>query len=291
MTAINVNLQAITAARNLNQNQELLGQALNRLSSGSKIISPADDAAGLAVSGKLDAQNLRVQAAATNVQNAVSYAQTADGFMSGMTGILSRLGELGVLAHDPTKNASDVALYQSEFKALQDQLRATIGGSTAEIGGTTGVTTPLGSFNGITLFGSTAGLNVTIGSSAGQDINIPNSNLRNGAVLALINQDAGGNYLLQSTDPTVTSTVTSANLQVATQRATLGAVESRLNLAASTLTVEGENLTSTISQIRDTDVAKESTAYAKYNILVQAGTAMLAQANQDPKSVLTLLQR
>ena len=291
MSAININLQAITAAHNLSQNQEMLGQALNRLSSGSRILSPADDAAGLAVSGKLGAQNLRVQAAATNVQNAISYAQTADGFLSSLTGILSRLGELGVLANDPTKNPSDVALYQSEFKALQDQLRATIGGSTAEIGGLAGVTTPLGSFNGITLFGSTAGLNVTIGSSAGQDINIPNSNLRNGAMLALINQDVSGNYTLQSTNSTVTNTVTGANQQVATERATLGAVEARLNLAAGTLTVEGENLTSTISQIRDTDVARESTQYAKYNILVQAGTAMLAQANQDPKSVLTLLQR
>ena len=291
MSSININLQAITAARNLSQNQELLGQALNRISSGSKIINPSDDAAGVAVSGKLDAQSLRVQAAATNVQNAVSYSQTADGFMGGMTKILSRMSELGAMAHDITKNPADVALYQSEFTSLQDQLRATIGGTTAEIGGTTGVTTPLGAFNGTTLFGSSAGLAVTIGSSVGQDITIPNSNLRTGAMLSIINQDAGGNYLIKAADANVTDTIISATQQVATQRATLGAVASRLNLAASTLTVEGENLTSTISQIRDTDVAEASTQYAKYNILVQAGTSMLAQANQDPKSVLTLLQR
>jgi len=291
MSAININLQAITAARNLSQNQELLGQALNRISSGSKIIKPSDDAAGVAVSGKLDAQSLRVQAAATNVQNAVSYTQTADGFMGGMNKILSRMSELSSLAHDTTKNAADVALYQTEFTSLQDQLRATIGGTTAEIGGTAGVTAPLGSFNGTTLFGSSAGLTVTIGSSVGQDITIPNSNFRTGAMLSLINQDAGGNYLIKAADANVTDTIINATQQVATQRATLGAVASRLNLAASTLTVEGENLTSTISQIRDTDVAEESTRYAKYNILVQAGTSMLAQANQDPKSVLTLLQR
>ena len=123
-----------------------------------------------------------------------------------------------------------------------------------------------------------------------RDILIPNSNLRGGAMLALINQDAAGNYTLRSTDPTVTATVTAATTQVATERASLGAVQSRLNLAATTLTVEGENLASTISQIRDTDVAQTSTQYAKYNILVQAGTAMLAQANQNPKTVLTLLQ-
>lgn len=291
MSAINVNLQAITAARNLSQNQELLGQALNRISSGTKIISPSDDAAGLAVSGKLDAQGLRVKAASTNAQNAISYTQTADGFMGNITKILSRMSELGALAHDVTKNASDVSLYQTEFASLQDQLRATIGGTTAEIGGTTGVTSPLGAFNGTTLFGPGSGLTITIGSSVGQDITIPSSDLRTGAMLSLINQDASGNYTVQSTDATVTDTLISATQQVSTQRATLGAVASRLNLAASTLTVEGENLSSTVSQIRDTDVAEASTQYAKYNILVQAGTAMLAQANQDPKSVLTLLQR
>src|SRR3954447_21234099 len=151
MSVINTNVQAIAAARNLNRSQEMLGRSLNRLSSGSKIVNPSDDAAGLAVSEKLDAQNKRVRAATTNVQNAVSYVQTTDGFMSGMTKILSRMSELAILAKDVTKNSTDVALYQKEFSALQDQLRDTIGGTTSEIGGTSNVSTPLGAFNGITL--------------------------------------------------------------------------------------------------------------------------------------------
>src|SRR5215218_9118089 len=164
MSVINTNIQAITGARNLNQSQEMLGRSLTRLSSGSKIVNPSDDAAGLAVSEKMYAQGKRVRAATTNVQNAISYVQTADGFMSGMSKILSRMSELAILAKDVTKNTSDIDLYQQEFTALQDQLRATIGGTQAEIGGAADVDTPLGAFNGITLFGANAnGLTVTIG--------------------------------------------------------------------------------------------------------------------------------
>jgi flagellin len=291
MSVINTNIQAIQAARSLNASQEMLGRSLTRLSSGSKIVNPSDDAAGLAVSEKLDAQNKRVQAATTNVQNAVSYIQTADGFMSGMTKILSRMSELAILAKDVTKNASDIDLYQQEFSALQDQLRATIGGTTAEIGGTADITTPLGAFNGISLFGSNAaGLTVTIGQAVGQDMNIKESNLRTASMQTLVNQDSSGVYGLSISSSGIIGTITSAIQQVASERAKLGASQSRLELASTTLSVEYENLSSAISRIRDVDVAKESTQYAKYNILVQSGTAMLAQANQTPQAVLKLLQ-
>jgi flagellin len=291
MSVINTNIQAIAGARNLNHSQEMLGRSLTRLSSGSKIVNPSDDAAGLAVSEKLDAQGRRVKAATTNVQNAISYVQTADGFMSGMTKILSRMSELAILAKDVTKNGTDIALYQQEFSALQDQLRATIGGTTAEIGGTAGVATPLGAFNGITLFGSNStGLVVTIGQAVGQDMTIAESNLRTGSMLDIIEQDNAGVYTLASDDPDAIQKITDAIQHVAQQRASLGAAQSRLELASTTLHVEYENLSSAISRIRDVDVAEESTQYAKYNILVQSGTAMLAQANQTPNSVLKLLQ-
>jgi flagellin len=290
MSVINTNIQAIAGARNLNHSQEMLGRSLTRLSSGSKIVNPSDDAAGLAVSEKLDAQGRRVKAATTNVQNAISYVQTADGFMSGMTKILSRMSELAILAKDVTKNSSDVDLYQQEFSALQEQLRATIGGTTAEVGGTTDIDTPLGAFNGITLFGSNAaGLSVTIGQAVGQDMVINESNLRTGGMLGIIQQDSTGAFTLSSTDPDSIQKITDAIQHVATQRASLGAAQSRLELASTTLQVEYENLSSAISRIRDVDVAEESTQYAKYNILVQSGTAMLAQANQTPQTVLKLL--
>lgn len=291
MSVINTNIQAIAAARNLNASQEMLGRSLTRLSSGSKIVNPSDDAAGLAVSEKLDAQNRRVKAATTNVQNAVSYVQTADGFMRGMTKILSRMSELAILAKDVTKNSTDVALYQEEFSALQDQLRDTIGGTSAAIGGAADVATPLGAFNGITLFGSNStGLTVTIGQAVGQDMTIRETNLRQNDMLSIIQQDSSGAYSLGLADVGSIDTITGAIQQVATERASLGASQSRLELAATTLQVEFENLESAISRIRDVNVAEESTQFAKFNILVQSGTAMLAQANQTPRSVLTLLQ-
>ncbi|MEO5959585.1 MAG: flagellin [Opitutaceae bacterium] len=294
MSVINTNIQAIAAARNLNRSQESLGHSLNRLSSGSKIVNPSDDAAGLAVSEKLNAQNRRVKAAGNNVQNAVSYVQTSDGFMGGMTKILARMSELSLLAKDVTKNTSDAALYQQEFKALQDQLRETIGGTVAQIGGTTGIATPLGQFNGIPLFGDDAGINpglvITVGHAVGQTMTIPQVNLRDGAMLPIIQQDGSGNYVRTLTSTTVVGDITNAIQDVANERASLGASQSRLELVGSTLQVEFENLESAISRIRDVDVAEESTQFAKYNILVQSGTAMLAQANQTPQSVLKLLQ-
>jgi flagellin len=201
-----------------------------------------------------------------------------------MTKILSRMSELAILAKDVTKNSTDVAPCQLEFTALQDQLRATIGG-------TTDIDTPLGTFKGITLFGANASrLTVTIGQAVGQDITIAESNLRQDDMLDIIGQDASGAYTLSVTDSNAIAEITGAIQQVATERSTLGAAQSRLEFAATTLQVEGENLGAAIPRIRDVDVAEESTQFAKYNILVHSGTAMLAQANQTPQTVLRLLQ-
>jgi flagellin len=292
MSVINTNMQAIIGARNLNNSQALLGKSLNRLSSGSKIVDASDDAAGLAVSEKLTAQNRRVRAAQVNVQNAISYVQTADGFMGGMTKILARMSELGILAKDVTKNTSDIALYQEEFGELQRQLRDTIGGSSSVIGGS-GVTTPLGTFNGISLFGTAngGGYQITIGEAVGQTMTVRESNLQTGDMLSIIGQDASGNFNISLTGTTVNviDVVSKAIQQVATERSTLGAAQSRLSLATSTLDIEYENLSAAISRIQDVDVAQETTTLARYNILTQSGTAMLAQANQMPSSVLKLL--
>lgn len=292
MSVINTNIQAIAGARNLKQSQEMLGRSLNRLSSGSKIVNPSDDAAGLAVSEKMDAQNRRVKAAMVNVQNAISYVQTSDGFLSGMTKILSRMSELGILAKDVTKNSDDIDLYQEEFLELQRQLRDTIGGTTSEIGGTEDVDVPLGMYNGISLFGSTSdgGLTVTIGEDVSQTMLIGDTNLRTGSMLDIIGQDTTGGFALSLGDTDVITKVTAAIQFVAQQRASLGAAQSRLELASNTLQIEYENFAAAISRIRDVDVADETTQLSRYQILTQSGTAMLAQANQTPQSVLSLLQ-
>ncbi len=291
MSSINTNLTAMESAVNLDRTQQLLDQSINRLSSGSKIASPADDPAGLGVSEKMTAQNQRLTAASTNIQNAISYTQASDGMMSSMNGLLSRMSQLAVMAQDPTKTSADVALYQQEFQALQDQLRSTIGGTTAEIGGTADISNPQGTFNGMTLFGPNAtGYQVSLGASGGQTMTIPATNLRSGAMLGLIQQDASGQYTTSITSAGVGAAVTGAIQQLASSRASMGAAQSRLNLAASTVQVQSQNLQSAISQISDVDVATESTQLAKYNILVQAGTSMLAQANLEPQAVLKLLQ-
>jgi flagellin len=280
---INTNTAANSAARSLNQSQEMLNKSINRLSSGSKIVQPSDDAAGLAVSEKLMAQNSRLQAASTNVQNAMSYIQTADGFLSNMNKVLTRMSELSMMAKDVTKNAGDIQLYQQEFVALQQQLRDTVGGGA--------VATPLGTFNGITLFGpNPVGLPVTIGEGPGQLMTIAESNLQDGAMDAVLAQSAPPAFDVDITTANVADLVVAAINDVATERATLGASQSRLDVAANTLSVESQNLEAAISRIRDVDVAVESTKLAKHNILVQSGTAMLAQANQLPQSVLKLLQ-
>ncbi len=277
---INTNINAINATRNLNESQAMLSRSLARLSSGSKIVKPSDDAAGLAVSEKLQAQNARLMAANTNVQNAQSYVQTADGFLKSMNQMLSRMSELTAMAKDVTKNASDVALYDAEFSALKSQLLSTIGD---------GSSTPLGSFNGISLFGPNSnGLVVTIGESTDQTMKISEINLRDvaGAVAQLVSLSGSTSYNVTNSGAIVVDAIQ----QIATERATLGAAQSRLEVASAQMQVQYENLQAAISRIRDVDVAEEATAMAKAQILVQSGTAMLAQANTVPQSVLRLLQ-
>jgi flagellin len=295
MSVINTNNQALATARHFNHTQEILGRSLSRLSSGAKIVKPSDDAPGLARSEKLTGQNNRVEAASINVQNAISSLQAADSFMGGITKALSRMSELSLFARDVTKNSSDISQYQQEFGALQEQLRQTIGGTTAQIGGTTAVTTPMGMFNGVKLFGSDTGVPaagvISIGDAAGQEMTIPQLNLRDGAMGALIQQDGSGNFILNIRSATITSNVESALTEVFEERALVGSAQSRLEHVGATLTVQSENLAAAISRIRDVDVANESTQYAKHNIRSQAGASMLAQANLIPQSALTLLQR
>jgi flagellin len=277
---INTNINAINATRNLNESNAMLSRSLARLSSGSKIVKPSDDAAGLAVSEKLQAQNARLMAANTNVQNAQSYVQTADGFLKSMNQMLTRMSELTAMAKDVTKNSSDIDLYNAEFVALKAQLLGTIGD---------GTTTPLGSFNGISLFGPNAtGLVVTIGEATTQTMTISEINLRatTSAVAQLVSLVGAGGFDVRNSGALVVSAIQ----QIANERATLGAAQSRLEVASAQLQVQYENLEAAISRIRDVDVAEEATALAKAQILVQSGTAMLAQANSVPQSVLRLLQ-
>jgi flagellin len=290
MSTINTNIQALTTAATLGMNQELQNNSIERLSSGSSILTPGDDPSGLAQSDSLSADNQKLGAASTNVQNALSYTQVAEGNLSVMSSIVDRMSELASESQDPTKNATDTGNYQIEFKSLQDQLRSMIGGDSSEIGGTT-VSSPGGSFDGTTLFGSTAagGVTMDVGDSASDQLTIPDINLQSGAMLGLIQQDSSGNYTLSATSASALSQVTAASQQVSDGSASLGAAQSRLGMVAAALTTEQQNNSSAISGITDVNVAQESTQLAKYNILVQSAAAMLAQANTLPESVLKLI--
>lgn len=294
---INTNTNAMEAASSLQRSSVQLSRSLARLSSGSKIINPSDDAAGLAVSEKLEAQNSRIRAAKVNAQNAVSLVQTADGFLESMSKVLNRMSELSMMAKDITKNSSDIALYGTEFEQLKNQLRDIVGngpnGTDSAPNWDVAGDSPIGMFNGISLFGDRTALSAVVGASGDQTMDIDAINLRAvGSPMSDLLWDSG--VALDGTDvnvdtPNVISTLTSAIEQVAEKRATLGAVQSRLEVVDAQLQIQSENLEAANSRIRDVDVAEESTRLAKYNILVQSGTAMLSQANALPQNVLKLL--
>jgi flagellin len=265
---INTNMQAQTASSTLQKNQALLSKSLARLSSGSKIVNPADDAAGLAVGMRLDAQISRLNAAKSNVTNAITFTQTQDGYLKKIAKAFERMSELAVLAQDITKTNSDRALYDNEYNQLSAYITEASGKD----------------FNGVSLFTDNA-LSVTIDpdgntfSMDGIDLSV------SGYATAL-----SGDISTTTAAATALTSCKTAITQVSTDRATIGAYQARLSSTSEQLTISKENLTAASSRIQDVDVAEEATDFARQNILVQSGTAMLAQANQLPQGVLRLLQ-
>jgi len=265
---INTNIAALSSAQNLNNSTNMLNQSLARLSSGSKIVNASDDPAGLAESVSLNAQIGQTNAANGNVANALSFSQTQDGYLQQVGSALDQMASLAVQAQDVTKSSAELTDYQAQYTALA------------------GFITDAASkqFNGVTLFTSSA-LSVTTDG--------------NGTTFSMTGVNLGGSAYTTATGSSISSTtyaaaaltaVTAAITQLATDRANVGASEERLNYASQELGVLSTNLSAANSQITDVDVAQESTNYAKYQILVQSGTSMLAQANQNPQSVLKLLQ-
>ncbi|MDB6033832.1 MAG: Flagellin [Verrucomicrobiales bacterium] len=264
---INTNVSAQSSARMLAESSSMLSKSLARLSSGSKLVSPEDDAAGMAVSMRFDAQINRTTAAKANVANGISFSQTQDGFLQKVGKALDRMSELSILAQDVTKTDTDRTLYNSEFSTLSAYV--------------TNAATK--DFNGVSLFSSTA-LNVTIDSD-GNSFSMSGVNLGASAYTTA----TGSSVTSKTNAATALTNVKAAITQLASDRATVGANVSRLNYTTDQLSVLRDNLSAANSRIKDVDVAEESTQYARYNILVQSGTAMLAQANSLPQSALRLI--
>ncbi len=266
---INTNYAATVASNNLATSNSMLQRSLNRLSSGTRIVNPSDDAGGLAVSMKLSAAAKRQGAVAANIGNSVSFLQTQDGALKVAGKVLDRMSELKTLYGDPTKSASDKSNYDSEFTELQKQL--------TDISGE--------SFNSVSLFGS-SGLTIGVTESGGTSVTIQARNFAN--------TSSGVGTLTASSVTSLSginlSDVTTAIQNVATFRAQNGAEQSHLGFASELLTINKANLEAANSRIIDVDVAEESTQLARWNILVQSGTAMLSQANQSAQSALRLIQ-
>jgi flagellin len=266
---INTNIAAETSADMLEASSNNLSKSLERLSSGSKLVTAADNPAGMAASIEFTAQSGAITAAESNVTNATSFTQTQDGYLQQVSTALNQMSELAVSAQDSTITDSDRSLYNSEFQQLGSYINNV---ATKE-------------FNGVSLFGTNP-MAVTIDSDATT------------WSMGLINMGAGTAYataaaasIATSTSaPTALADVNAAIAQLASDRATVGANETRLSYTSNQLAVEQTNVQAANSAISDVDVAQESTNYAQLNILVQSGTAMLAQANALPQNVLKLVE-
>ena len=268
MVVINTNPSSAMSARVLNESTQSLQKSLARLSSGSKINSAADDAGGAAVSLRFDAQVNRISAAKDNVGNAISFSQTQDGYLGKVGKALDRMSELAMLSQDATKTSTDHALYNKEFTELKSYVND--------------IKTK--KFNDVALFSATA-LSVTIDSD-GTKFAAAGVNLSSGAV----NTATTTVGVTTAAFAAAALTAVKAGIdELAGFRATIGANISRLENTSSNLSVLKDNISAANSRIKDVDVAEESANFARQNILVQSGTAMLAQANALPQSALRLI--
>ena len=305
---INTNSSAASANMHLTRNNEMLRKSINRLSSGSRIVQPVDDAGGLAVSMKLESAITRLSGAQTNVQNAISFLEVQDGVMEAAGKILNRMIELKGLSQDVMKNSSDVANYNREFQDLQMQ-----------IFDMTNV-----KFNGVSLFATTsnAGAAAKFGDlsadntmsvySSAEGSSGPIVSIGKALLLSALTINAGSLNTAQTFQDENETTIYSfaaenisgaidlddisvgvfnkALENIATLRADNGASMSRLRFASDNISTTKTNIEAANGRIIDVDVAAESTRLAKYNVLVQASASMLAQANTNGDIALMLIR-
>ena len=261
---INTNIDAFDAHRNLVNTENQLSKAMQRLSSGLRINSAADDAAGLAISQKLTSQVNGLGQAQRNAQDGISLVQTAEGSLNQVHAMLQRIRELAVQYQNGTLATSDQQAIQSEVNQLQSEIERL--GTVAQ-------------FNSIPLFTGTATVvSFQVGANDGEQISVTTMSM--GTMVGTIS--LGSTTALASLDSYIGN--------VSAQRATFGAVQNRLQYTLDNLTTYQENVSASLSRIRDVDMASEMVNFSKEQILQQAGTSMLAQANSAPQAVLKLLQ-
>ena len=285
-SVVNTNLISLNSQRNLSTSQTALTTAMQRLSSGLRVNSAKDDAAGLAISERMGAQVRGMNVAIRNANDAISLTQTAEGAMATVGDSLQRMRELAAQARNATNSSSDKDSLDKEFDQLAQEIQRVIGGTT---------------FNGKHVIGSDAGtLTFQIGANTSTDDTIDLATTNMGSASSLTNvagtdNTGAGRAKIDSTIDssglkTVIDNIDGAIDFVNTQRATMGAAQNRFDAVISNLQVSVENQNAARSRITDADFATETANLSRAQILQQAGNAMVAQANQLPQQVLRLLQ-
>lgn len=279
---INTNLASLNAQRNLTTSQSSLNTSLQRLSSGLRVNSAKDDAAGLSIATRMDAQVKGQTVAIRNANDAISLAQTAEGALGKVTDALQRMRELAVQSANATNETGDRDNLNTEFKQLQEEITRLTSGT---------------KFNGKELFTSSSGLTFQVGAgTSSQDtitvnaVNLTSTGTASGVAAAAATSTVA---ISGATATNATNAITAIDIaldQVNTSRATLGAVQNRFESVISSLQVSVENQSAAKSRILDADFAAETANLTRGQILQQAGTAMLSQANSLPNNVLTLLR-
>jgi flagellin len=277
---INTNLASLNAQRNLNSTQNQLSTSIQRLSSGLRVNSAKDDAAGLAIANRMDAQARGMNVAVRNANDGISLAQVAEGALGKVTDMLQRMRELAVQSANASNTSTDRTSLNAEFRQLADEIDRTFASTR---------------FNGTAILAASAGsLQFQIGANNAttDQLTITTSNMQSSASITAITTTTA---VITGTTSTAAAgmitTIDTALDAVNSERATYGAVQNRFEAVIANLSIAAENQTAARSRIMDADFAKETANLTRAQILQQAGTAMLAQANQVPQQVLQLLQR
>ncbi|BCT14903.1 flagellin [Enterobacter cloacae] len=286
MAVINTNLLSLTTQNNLNKSQSSLGTAIERLSSGLRINSAKDDAAGQAISNRFSSNIKGLTQASRNANDGISIAQTAEGSLNEINNNLQRIRELAVQAQNGTNSASDIDSIQSEVNQRLSEIDRVASQT---------------QFNGIKVLNSAGTISIQVGANDKEKIDITIGNKTNWSLLASGASGVAGGAVAAS-DRTVSqsgvdvlatnvlSTIDNALKAVDNQRSDLGAIQNRFESTISNLNNTVTNLSAAQSRIQDADYATEVSNMSRAQILQQAGTSVLSQANQVPQTVLSLLR-
>ena len=270
---INTNIASLNAQRNLNTSQSSLATSMQRLSSGLRVNSAKDDAAGLAIAERMSTQVRGMNVAIRNSNDAISLAQTAEGAIGKVGDMLQRMRELAVQSANATNGTSDRVSLDQEFQALADEIDRTL------------TTTK---FNGLSILGSNAGTQTfQVGANSGDTIDVATTQLDTSTTVTAV---TSGNIAAVASASTALTNIDHALDLLNSERATYGAAQNRFEAVIGNLQVASENQAAARSRIMDADFAAETSNMSRAQILQQAGTAMVAQANALPQQVLQLLR-